>query len=383
MWSEPCSRGSLIDNNSKKTRGPVDKPLVVRKLSTTLCLDAFGPMALNAIPAGVDRPCLPHFFDLMTRPKPAWRPAPRDGVPASCVAQPHGGRWPTVLAFLAERLPVLDIASWARRMAQGEVLDDAGRPLAPDTAYQPARLLWYWRRVEQEADIPFEAEVLHQDEWLVVADKPHFLPMSPVGRYARHTLLAQLQRQLGLDALSPIHRLDRETAGVVVFAVQPGSRAAYQQLFRERAVRKEYEAVAGWEPALEWPQVRRSRIVESDQHMRMHEVPGEPNAESHVELIERLPEQAGRPSLARYRLRPLTGRTHQLRVHMNGLGLPLLGDSLYPVLQAPLPVGASPDFSRPLQLLARSIEFTDPLTGQRRRFESRRSLSAQSASSSR
>jgi tRNA pseudouridine32 synthase/23S rRNA pseudouridine746 synthase len=311
----------------------------------------------------------------MTRPKPAWRPASRHGVPASCVAQPHGGRWPTVLAFLAERLPALSEADWARRLQQGDVLDDVGQPLALDAPYQPARLVWYWRWVEQEADIPFEAEVLYRDDWLVVADKPHFLPMSPVGRYARHTLLAQLQRRLGLDTLSPIHRLDRETAGVVVFAVQPTTRAAYQQLFRERAVSKVYEAVAPWRPELDWPQRRHSRIVESEQHMRMQEVPGEPNAESQIDLIEPLPAMnAGNPPLARYRLQPATGRTHQLRVHMNALGLPICGDRIYPVLQAAPAPGAALDFSQPLQLLARRIAFTDPVTGQPRQFESQRQL---------
>lgn len=304
----------------------------------------------------------------MTRPKPAWRPAPRHGVPGSCVAMPHGGRWATVRAFLAERLPVLDEAGWADRLLRGEVLGPSGEVLGVDARFQPAQLLWYWREPEAEAEIPFEAEVLFQDEHIVVADKPHFLPMSPVGRYARWTLLAQLQRQLGLDTLTPIHRLDRETAGVVVFCIRPATRAAYQDLFRQRSVHKQYEALADHRPELDWPQTRRSRIVPSDQHMLMHEVEGAANAETLVEWLE------ARDGTARYRLTPLTGRTHQLRVHMNALGLPLRGDSLYPVMQPAPAVGAAPDYSQPLQLLARCIRFQDPISGLERCFESRRQL---------
>jgi len=299
------------------------------------------------------------------------RPAPGFGVSASCVAVPvrrAGMAGPGVLDFLSQRLPVLTRDEWAQRLAQGNVLDHAGQPLQIHSLCQPGSLIWYWREVPGEIEIPFNAQVLFQDEHLVVADKPHFLPMTPKGRYARYTLLAQLQHQLGLETLVPLHRLDRETAGVVVFGVRPAERAAYQGLFRDRQVRKVYEAIAPWRPGLSWPQERRSRLAEGAHFMQRVEVAGAPNAHSLIELV------AHTERWGHYRLHPYTGQTHQLRVHMNALGLPLYGDRIYPVLQPEPAPGSPPDFSTPLQLLAREIAFTDPLTGEARIFRSQRQL---------
>ncbi len=281
------------------------------------------------------------------------------------------GTWPTVLAFLCQRFPRTAPALWQARMAQGEVLDAAGHPLPSDEAYRPSSKLWYWREPPAEAPIPFEAEILFQDDCLVVADKPHFLPTVPSGRYARHTLLARLQHQLGLDSLVPIHRLDRETAGIVAFCVQPQHRNAYQGLFRERRTHKVYEAIAPWREGLAFPLERSSRMQTSAGHfMQMSEVPGEPNAHTRIELAVRHPQQA----LARYRLLPSTGQTHQLRVHMLGLGLPILGDRIYPLLQPEPAPGEPPDFSAPLQLLASELGFADPVTGEARLFTSKQDL---------
>ncbi|MBQ0961530.1 pseudouridine synthase [Ideonella sp. 4Y11] len=304
----------------------------------------------------------------MSRPAPAWKPPPRQGVGASAVALPHGD-WPTVLAFLAWRLPKASTAEWAERLAAGEVFDETGQPVPPDAAYRPGTRLWYWRTPPAEQPVPFQAEILFQDAHLLVVDKPHFLAMTPKGRHARETLLARLQHQLGRDTLVPIHRLDRETAGVVVFSLRPQDRGAYQALFRERAVAKVYEALAPDRPHLAFPLTRHTRLAPCpEQFMVVREVPGEPNALTRIERIERLGD------LARYRLHPQTGQTHQLRVHLNALGLPIVGDRIYPVLQPAPAAGEAEDFSAPLQLLARRIAFTDPVTGQAREFESRRRL---------
>ncbi|MFM6985187.1 MAG: pseudouridine synthase [Hydrogenophaga sp.] len=295
----------------------------------------------------------------------------RDGVSASCVALPHppaGTRpWENVLDFLAQRLPKLDRDAWSRRLACGQVVDEAGRAVAPDTPYQGGTRLFYWRALDAEPVVPFEERVLFQDAQLVVADKPHFLPVTPGGRYVQQSLLVRLKRRLGLPELSPVHRIDRETAGLVVFSVRAQDRAAYQALFRERRVDKQYEAIAPAGDSGRFPLRRRSRIEEDPQaFFRMHEVPGEANSETAIDVIEH------QGNWARYRLVPVTGKRHQLRVHLHGLGLPIAGDQFYPqVRRGP---DAAEDFSDPLRLLAAGIAFTDPLTGQARAFTSGLSL---------
>jgi tRNA pseudouridine32 synthase / 23S rRNA pseudouridine746 synthase len=305
----------------------------------------------------------------MSRP-PLSTPLPtRHGVSASCVAlpsvKPGASPWASVLDFLDQRMPLVGRATWCQRLAQGDVLDEHAQHIAPDAPYRGGTRLYYYRALDTEVEVPFQATVLHQDAHLVVADKPHFLPVTPGGRYVQQSLLVRLKQRLGLDGLSPVHRIDRETAGLVLLAVRAQDRAAYQALFRDRRVHKVYEALAPFDATL--PQVRRSRIAEEDgAFFRMTEVPGEPNSETRMALLEQ------RGAWARYRLEPVTGKRHQLRVHMNALGLPIVGDQFYPqVLRGP---DEAEDFANPLRLLAQAIAFTDPVTGEARRFESRLQL---------
>lgn len=307
----------------------------------------------------------------MSRPRPDWSPPMRDGVSASRVAVVPGP-WRTVLDYLVHRLSTVSATGWCERIGRGEVLDGQGQAVAADTPCVVHSTLWYWRTLDTpEPRIPFEAQVLHQDDWLLAVDKPHFLPMTPKGRYVQETLLVRLKRLTGIETLVPMHRLDRETAGVVLFSVRPETRHVYQSMFRDRVIRKVYEAVAPWSDPLgaALPLERRSRLAEREEaFMQMHEVPGEPNAVTHLALMER------RGPLARYRLTPQTGQKHQLRAHLNALGIPIVGDRIYPVLQPDLARGAEPDYTEPLRLLAREIAFTDPVTGQERHFASQRTL---------
>ncbi len=301
----------------------------------------------------------------MTRPAKLDLPL-LDGVSASAVACPAGA-WPSAVDFLAERLPRVSRGEWSARMRRGEVLDAEGRPLPPEAPYRANTRLYYYRLLDFEPEIPFAEEILFQDDFLLVADKPHFLPVTPKGRYVQQTLLTRLKKRSGIATLTPIHRIDRETAGLVLFSIRPATRDAYQALFRERAVGKVYEAIAPFRQDLALPRVCRSRLQQrEDAFMQMREVAGEPNAETEIRLLERHGESA------RYELRPATGQKHQLRVQMSALGLPIHGDRIYPRL---LPEEAVPNYAAPLQLLARQIGFDDPCTGQRRFFESRRSLS--------
>ena len=267
-------------------------------------------------------------------------------------------------AFLAARFPGVAPQAWVERMARGEVVDGAGAALSPGTILRRGMRIWYYRELEAETPIPFQEQILHLDEHLVVVDKPHFLPTAPAGRFVRESLLVRLKNRLGEAQLTPIHRLDRETAGVVIFSRRQESRGAYQLLFQERSVAKVYEALAAPLPHLRFPLTHTSRLEPGTPFFRMQEVAGEPNAETLVDLV------GMQGDCALYRLAPRTGRQHQLRVHMAALGAPILNDAFYPDA---LPCKGD-DFAHPLKLLARSIAFDDPVTGQRRRFDSARVL---------
>jgi tRNA pseudouridine32 synthase/23S rRNA pseudouridine746 synthase len=301
----------------------------------------------------------------------------RDGLNPTRIVLPHDpdvvARFPFALDYLLHRFPD-DQARLREKLALGEIVTGHGQPLAPTTPYEPRGFLYLYRDPPAHEDhIPFEPEVLHRDENLLVVDKPHFLATTPRGRWVRQTALVRLRTALDLPELSPAHRLDRGTAGVLVFTVRPEVRGPYQEAFARRAVRKVYEAVAPLPPAagapvaLGEPLTVRSRIVKRRGVTRAEEVPGEPNAESLVTLAA-ADEARG---LGLYRLEPHTGKTHQLRLHLASLGLPILHDPFWPELRDTDP----DDFDRPLQLLARSLELTDPLSGRPRRFESRRRLS--------
>lgn len=276
------------------------------------------------------------------------------------------GTWATLLDGLCARFPRIDRAQWESRFARGRVLDAQGRALAPDRAWQVGLEIQYFREVAEEPAIPFLETVVHQDAHLLVADKPHFLPVTPAGVHVRETLLARLVARTGNADLVPLHRLDRLTAGLVLFSTRPDTRDAYQRLFRERRIDKTYEALAPALPGRTFPLERHTRLVAGEPFFRMAEVPGEPNARTCIEVID-----ADGP-IWRYRLLPESGRKHQLRVHMAALGAPIEGDDLYPVLRT-AGEGAA---VAPLQLLAQALSFIDPLTGEPRHFSSDRQLTA-------
>lgn len=289
--------------------------------------------------------------------------AVRNGVSPSFVWLPAGS-WTTVGDFFLQRFPAIAMSVWEARAARNEIRDDQNAVLTMASPYRAGACVFYYRELIDETPIPFDEEILFRNEQIIVVDKPHFLPVTPGGRFLHESLLVRLKRSTGINTLVPIHRLDRETAGVMLFSVDEKTRNLWQSLFRERAINKIYEAVAGVNAELIFPQTLRSRIVQDDRFFRMKEVAGEPNAETRISLLKQM---NGR---ALYQLQPVSGKMHQLRVHMNSLGLPILNDGFYPHA---LPCKGD-DFSAPLKLLARSLSFADPVSGEMRHFESRRQL---------
>ena len=293
-------------------------------------------------------------------------PPTKSGVGPSTVSLPVGP-WATVAEFLIERFPNVSRAEWDARIECGDVIDAHGQAVTPRTVYQPHTKIHYYRHLAAETVIPFAANILFQDEFLVVADKPHFLPVMPAGRYVQETLLVRLKRTLDVDTLVPLHRIDRDTAGLVLFSVQQFTRDHYAAMFRERTVTKRYEAIAGWRADLQLPLLHRSRLVESESSMLMTETAGAPNAETAIAALE------VRGAYARYALSPVTGKKHQLRVHMASLGIPIQNDRLYPRAAAHADRETT-RYDEPLQLLAKSLSFIDPISGHERNFESRLTL---------
>ena len=271
------------------------------------------------------------------------------------------GTWPTVLDCLCAHFRAISREQWLDRIARGRVLDASGAPISPFLAYKEGLRIHYFREVPNETPIPVQEAILYADEHLVVADKPHFLPVTPAGEYVEQTLLRRLIRTLDNPHLVPLHRIDRHTAGLVLFSANPDSRSAYQSLFPTRKIEKRYEAIARALPDLELPRVHKSRLVEGEPFFRMREGEGVSNTETLVDVCEK------NGDLWRYALYPVTGKKHQLRVHMAALGAGICNDPFYPEVLN----DALDDYANPLKLLAQSLRFADPLTGQERFFESR------------
>ena len=291
-----------------------------------------------------------------------------EGVSASRVFLPADQAHPNLLQFFIAQFPHIQASEWEQRFDQSLILDIEGQPLSASDPYQPNTHLMYFRRLAREPEIPFEEQILYQDDHILVADKPHFLPVTPSGLYLHQTLLNRLKKKTGIQTLSPIHRIDRDTAGLVIFSVNPDERAQYQNLFRDRTVKKIYEAIAPCSDELisQLPMVYQSRLEESEHFLQMEEVEGEPNADTLIELI-----QIKQP-WAKYRLTPGSGKKHQLRCHLNVLNAPIKHDQIYPILTPYQEYDL--DVSKPLQLLAKEISFLDPVTKKPRSFMSQKTL---------
>lgn len=311
----------------------------------------------------------------------------RDGVNATRLRLPDEGPWETALDYMMHRWGHIDPQGIEDRFDAGEIVGEAGIALDRTTPMQDHTFIWYYRTLPPEARIPVELSILHQDDHLLVVDKPHFLPTTPGGTYIQESALVRLRNQLGLPDLIPMHRLDRMTAGILLLSTNPETRGKYQVLFEKRQVQKEYECVSAAEPApghpaVDFPAVVRNRMTKSRSYLLAEVVDGEPNAETRIERLHTFDAGGtvrgtdGGPDVdaqrrALYRLEPHSGKTHQLRVHMASLGLGIVNDAFYPEL-----LDKAPDnYAKPLQLLARGIRFVDPISGNPVEYRSRLELS--------
>ena len=273
--------------------------------------------------------------------------------------------YPSILEFLARTFPNIPRDEWAERIHAGKVLDEHGAPITMESKYVPAKRLFYFREVENEPVIPFSEGIVFQNDELLISCKPHFLPVIPGGRFVNECLLNRLRSRTGIADLVPLHRIDRETAGLVIFSVNRETRGLYHELFMHGKIAKTYHALAEFTyppQATRW--VIENRIVRGEPRFRMKIVPGLVNARSSIQLLE----SAG--NRGRFQLSPVTGKTHQLRLHMSSLGFRIINDRVYPELLAE----QNDDFDQPLQLLAKHIAFRDPITGKPVEFSSERAL---------
>ena len=284
-----------------------------------------------------------------------------DGVSASKVFLPKMKPAPaTVYQYLCQQFAHIEPAEWQQRFTDGLIYDALGQVLNLSSEYIENSHVFYYRFLAHEIQVPFEHEILFENEHLLVIDKPHFLTISPTGQYVQETLLVRLKKQSGNEFLTPIHRLDRETAGVVLFSKQPATRAIYQEMFAQRQVNKTYHAIAPFHADLTFPCHTRYRMEKGQPFYTMQVVEGQINSETEIDLIE------DDAIWGKYELKPITGKQHQLRVHLNSLGIAIKNDPFYPVVQHK----REDDFSAPLQLLAKHIQFNDPITFQDMQFSS-------------
>lgn len=279
-------------------------------------------------------------------------PPMRNGITASCVYLPTDPTYPTYLDFLSKKFLHISRQEWQTRICDGLVFTENGHSIGLEDRYHGQQHLYYYRHLTTETEIPFAHSILFENEHIIVVDKPHFLVVSPTGQYVQQTLLTRLKHQFNNPELSPIHRLDRETAGLIVFSKKCVTRGQYQQLFAEKQIQKTYHAIAKYNPALHFPKRFSAYMCKGRPFYTMRIDEGVDNSHTDIAIIEKNQEWA------KYQLTPITGKQHQLRVHMNALGLPLRYDTFYPEVQH----AATDDFSKPLQLLAKQLSFRDPVS---------------------
>lgn len=314
---------------------------------------------------GFRRPYYHRLKKTMKRPNVLMSHQTRDGMTSSFVVTPTEIHWKTVRDFLLFRFPHLDPEALTERIENGQIFYDDGSPVPAEAPLIAHQRFWYFRENPAEPVIPFEYDILFEDENIIVIDKPHFLSTTPVGNFLKQTVVTRLRHQTGNMDIAPAHRLDRATAGVLLLTKQKSAREPYQQLFQQRKVQKTYHAICHKNDSLEDSFSIHAHMIENPKSLFMSIEQDEPNSFTDVKRLSSSDE------LSFYELRPITGKKHQLRCHMAHVGASIVNDVWYPhaMRQAP------DDFEKPLQLLAHELSFVDPLSGEEREFRTQRTLS--------
>ncbi|MDB2386852.1 pseudouridine synthase [Shewanella sp.] len=270
---------------------------------------------------------------------------------------------PTVLSFLVSHFSAIAEETWIERIKSGKVHWRNGDIIQLDTAFVARARVYYYREVEQESVIPFDEKTLLTTPQFIIAYKPAFLAVNPSGNFVNECLVNRLRMKTKNEQIVACHRLDRATAGVMLLSVNPETRHDYHQLFKTGHITKTYQAIARLcEPLREQMAANRltlplhwtvkNRLVKAEPSFMMKISHGEANSHSEITLVQT------KGDLGLFQLQPITGRTHQLRLHMLSLGMPIMNDKLYPLLQDK----AADDFNQPLMLLAKTLRFVDPIT---------------------
>ncbi len=299
------------------------------------------------------------IHDCMHQPD-TFTPPMRDGITASIVFLPKSSTFITIFDFVVHKFPHISQIEWQQRFDDHLVFDQQGTALNITSLYSGEQHIYYYRHLTHETKVPFSHKILFENDHFMLVDKPHFLTVSPTGQYVQQTLLTRLKKQSNNPVLTPIHRLDRETAGLILISKQVETRGIYQQLFAERQVQKIYHAIAPWQSNITLPLQFSARMQKGEPFYTMQIVKGDSNSSTYIDVLEH------NQHWAKYQLSPITGKQHQLRVHMAALGLPLKNDRFYPKVQH----NTNEDFNQPLQLLAKHLSFVDPINGESYNFSS-------------
>jgi len=294
---------------------------------------------------------------------------PIANFPSKLSLPQHNPGVETVLEYLILKFPAITSDVWKQRMVDGKVHWHDGRLIRSDSPFAAQQRVYYYREVDSEPVIPFSEKIIFQDELILVAYKPHFLPVTPGGGHIEECLQNRLRSKSGNQQLQAVHRIDRATAGLVLFSVNPNSRQHYHRLFETHQVNKTYQAIANTNsnpPVNNQQWEIRNRLEKTGTRFLMHIVEGRANSHSFIRCLKCSADKS------LFELNPITGKTHQLRLHMQSLGWPILHDRYYPQLLVPR---EPDDFSKPLQLLAQQLQFIDPVTRQARNFSSNTELS--------